>query len=807
MKSILSFTFCFSILFFSKITFAQNCFFAKQMGGAQNNNIEVEQGNAIALDANGNVYTAGQFTDTSDFDPGVGVYNLIASGPNQYGAYVSKLDASGNFVWAVMPTGDATAVGMAVDQSGNIYVTGLMYGQVDFDPGAGTLLVGNSFDVQGYIWKLNSSGNVVWVKTIGNQSVNSIAIDSNGDVYFSGLFSGTVDFNPGAGTYNLTATKLYESYLAKLTSAGAFSWAIPIGGRDNGINAEKNLAIDNNGNVVVSLFLEYPADVDPSGNTTVLTNQAIIKYTANGSFVWGKSLDVVFLFNSVTSIALDASNNIFIGGQFTIPFDADPGNSVYTLTPNAIDIFVIKLNPLGNFLWAQQIGAASMQLAGPIAIDNSGSVYVTGYRDLRPEYPAVAFDLDPGTGTFILPEHAISYLVKLNASGNFMFGKALSTSISPFNVMVPKGIVIDQTKNIYATGFFIGTANAQDYNPDPTISFHLNTPGKTNDRQIFISKFSSLTATASYTNITCNGDNNGTATATVLDGNPPYTYQLDSLPAVTNNVFTGLKPGKHIITVVDANGCTQTAPSFIITEPSKMVISTTSTQESCVGGGSNGTATAQVNGGSPNYTYSWNTTPVQTTAQATGLKAGNYIVTVSDKNNCIDTAHVMVTKEYNPSEFTYAINGMVVSFSITGTGCNSFLWDFGNGNTSSINTAPIITYASSGIYNACLQCNSQPSSCVTCKSIQVPNNSGLGNSSSELNSIKIFPNPSNGIITIERNSLVIHKLKVVSVLGEILIDLYDFEKSALDLTSLPKGFYIIEIEADSTKFKQKIIVQ
>lgn len=809
MKATLKFALFFSITsLFTESAFAQSCFFAKQMGGYEGNNgmaqDATEQGNAIVLDNNGNVYTTGQFSDTADFDPGAGNYTLIASGANGNGAFVSKLDASGNFVWAVMPVGDAQATDIAIDQIGNIYVSGSFSGSVDFDPGAGTLSAGLSSG--GFLWKLDSNGNVIWVKAFAQAAINSIGLASNGDICYSGFFSGTTDFDPGIGTYNITAPNSNEIYLAKISAAGSFLWAFSLG--EPMFFDNHDLAIDNNDNIILTGNLLGTLDFDPSG-TYMLTSNGfgafISKYSPSGSFIWAYTYDNL----TITSLAVDPSNNIYYGGHFQTTVDIDPGLAVYNLTATTyFDVFVAKLSSSGNFLWAQKEGGVSSELGGPVATDNSGNVYITGYRHPDPLYGAASFDLDPGNGVFTLPINNISFLVKFSSAGNFIFAKSLSQSPSAFDIMIPKGMVLDPINTIYTTGYFKGTLNAQDYDPDPNGSYPLNTIGGANENQIFVCKFPSLTASVSYTDITCFGANNGTATISVPDGNAPFTYSLDSLAPVANNTFSTLGPGSHIIRVSDVNGCTQTAPSFYITEPAELAVTATATQESCVGGGSNGTATAAATGGTPAYDYSWNTTPVQTGSQATGLNAGQYIVTVTDTNSCIDTAHITVPEEYNPSEFTYTVNNMVVSFQITGTGCNSFLWDFGNGNTSGINAAPIVTYATAGTYSACLQCNSQPSSCVTCKNITVPGSPGVGiDTHDKLKEVKIYPNPGNGMLTIESDALEINVIKVVDLLGETLVEIKDSDKTTLDLRALSKGIYIVELQTGSGRHQQKISIQ
>src|SRR5580765_3037218 len=117
---------------------AQNLNFkwAKQMGGTG----AYAVGGSIAVDAAGNVYTTGYFGGTADFDPGPGTYNLTSDGT--YSMFISKLDSDGNFIWARQMGGNSSldyAVGLSItlDAAGNIYSTGAFEGTVDFDPRPG----------------------------------------------------------------------------------------------------------------------------------------------------------------------------------------------------------------------------------------------------------------------------------------------------------------------------------------------------------------------------------------------------------------------------------------------------------------------------------------------------------------------------------------------------------------------------------------------------------------------------------------------------------------------------------------------
>ena len=124
---------------------------------------------SIKIDSADNVYTMGILSDTMDMDPGPDVFNLVPFGGLwDQDIYVSKLDASGNFLWAKQIGGPGydQAIGMDVDPAGNVYLTGGFAGTADFDPGLGvySFTTSGMYDVDIFICKLTSSGNFGWAK-------------------------------------------------------------------------------------------------------------------------------------------------------------------------------------------------------------------------------------------------------------------------------------------------------------------------------------------------------------------------------------------------------------------------------------------------------------------------------------------------------------------------------------------------------------------------------------------------------------------------------------------------------------------
>lgn len=167
---------------------------------------------------------------------------------------------------------------------------------------------------------------------------------------------------------------------------------------------------------------------------------------------------------------------------------------------------------------------------------------------------------------------------------------------------------------------------------------------------VIINQPTALALSKSKTEVSCFGGNNGTATISVTGGTSPYSYSWNTLPAQTTPIATGLTAGVYYVSVADNNGCIKT-DSVIITEPTPLMSSTSHTNTSCYNG-NNGTATVIAVGGTPPYSYSWNTNPVQTSNTATGLSANQYIVTITDNHGCIRNDTVIISQ---PSPVTTSL--------------------------------------------------------------------------------------------------------------------------------------------------------
>jgi hypothetical protein len=175
------------------------------------------------------VHAAGLFTGQADFDPGAGTSSMTTAGSED--AFVWKLDSAGNLVWARQLGGTGVDSAWAIDvaNTGNVYTVGRFTGTADFDPGPGTanMVSAGSNDI--FVSKLDGDGNFVWVRPAGATADDvGLALDVASDVVSAGHFSMTVDFDPGAGTANMTSAGVQDAYITKAGSAGG-AGAVPDG--------------------------------------------------------------------------------------------------------------------------------------------------------------------------------------------------------------------------------------------------------------------------------------------------------------------------------------------------------------------------------------------------------------------------------------------------------------------------------------------------------------------------------------------------------------------------------------------------
>lgn len=423
---------------------AQNLNFdwVKQVGGSSN-----DLGQDITIDADGSILTTGYFWETVDFDPGIDVHNLTAVGGGDI--FVQKLDANGDFLW-VTTTGQAgidSGTSIVTDANNNVYVTGYLDEVLEFE---------TEPDI--FVQKIDSDGNILWTREIGagwDDFGTSIVVDADGNVYITGQFGGTVDFDPGAGTQNLTAQEnSHDMFVQKLDTDGSFLWVKQMGG--SGDDAGRSMTIDANGHIYITGIFEGTTDFDPGPDIQNLVSEGgrdifVQKLDANGNFLWVKQMGGGDSFDFGESITLDANGHIYTTGQFGETVDFDPGSGVQNLTAAGVrDVFIQKLDTNGDFLWVKQMGETGLDQGQHIITDTNNGIYTIGVFE-------ETVDFDPGGGVQNLTSEGERdiFIQKLDANGNLLWVKQMGGT----GIDIGNSIAIDANNHIYATGRFQETVD------------------------------------------------------------------------------------------------------------------------------------------------------------------------------------------------------------------------------------------------------------------------------------------------------------------------------------------------------------
>jgi hypothetical protein len=422
---------------------------------------------AICHDASGNLYLAASFVGVADFDPGPGTA-LLASGANQ-SSFVAKYAPSGGLLWAKSfqtaagATSEATA--LAVDGLGNVYSTGWFTGTVNFDPGTGLQNRTSNGAADLFVSKLDASGNFVWIQTmggVGSDVATGLAVDASSHVYLCGSFTGSVDFDPGPGVVRLTSFGGTDAFILKMNSAGALQWIRQLGGAS--ADQANAVAVDGTGNISTTGYFSGTADFDPASTTYFLASHGsqdvfVSKLDGSGSFVWARAVGGASN-DAGNAITIDSSGNSYTTGSFKYSADFDPGPGTYTLrSSGSDDIFVWKLSAAGSLVWADQFGGHNSDVGRGIALDGTGDVYAVG------SFTGTA-DFDPGSGTFTLSSNGSTdlYAVKLSPSGALSWARGAG---SP-DADAAAALSVDAVGNPTITGSFLYTV---DFDPSAATAY------------------------------------------------------------------------------------------------------------------------------------------------------------------------------------------------------------------------------------------------------------------------------------------------------------------------------------------------
>jgi hypothetical protein len=399
-----------------------NLLWARGFGGGGSASPSNAWGRKVAVDGSGNIYAVGQFSGTINVGPDASGKPVTLTGlpfGSDTSEYLVKYSSEGIVQWAVMSSDHSGgAEHLAVDPQGDVFIANRLdvNGQTI---GNQTLSWSNG---QGYLAKYGPNGAFDWVDQFNVTDLRGVAADGSGNAYLTGGFSGTVDFDPGPGTYNLFSGGSSKhpnqaAFVEKLNASGGLAWAdvfqATSTGRFSGSWSDGSaIALDSSGDVLTVGSYGGTVDFDPSSKTTYNLPTSgglyVSKLSPTGQFVWAKQVETGASIQA-TGIALDLSGNVDLTGYFSGTANFNPAGS-YNLTSvgSSHDIVVEQLNSAGGFNWAISAGGTGDDLAYGIAVDSYGDIFLTGVFN-----GTVNFDPNGGQNLTAQSSNGDAYLWKL----------------------------------------------------------------------------------------------------------------------------------------------------------------------------------------------------------------------------------------------------------------------------------------------------------------------------------------------------------------------------------------------------------
>jgi hypothetical protein len=438
-------------LFVQKLDSNRNLIWVKHVRAGQS-----ASGRGLAVDSEDNVHVVFRFDSWVDFIPGTTNDNLTTAGGWDIAMF--KVDKDGDYDWIkhIGGLGNERPEGIDVDNDGSVYYNchfshNSSGYSLDVNPNSG---VHNKAQVGGFdvfTLKLDSAGNFVRATSIkgsDHEFTYDVDVDPNGNVYTVGSFSGTIDFDPGSGTHNLTANSSGSAFIQKLSPSGQFIWAKKLDGTGSCTGYE--IVTDNESNVWFAGYFSGQMDANPGSGTQTLTSNGqtdnfLVKLNPNGVFVWGASFGGTS-YDEIYRLQCDALNNVYLTGPIYATMDADPSSGVSMVSLNASgssDFFFSKFDENGVFQWAEGLDGPDSDISSSIFVDKHGDILACGQF-------ASSFNFNPNGTTNQTATNQDGFLVKYRQCDRIEYAEitGCDSVIGPLGtVWTNTGTFIDSTNN------------------------------------------------------------------------------------------------------------------------------------------------------------------------------------------------------------------------------------------------------------------------------------------------------------------------------------------------------------------------
>ena len=533
------------------------------------------------------------------------------------GTAASSVAAGQDLEWAHGLAFNDPHVVATVPGDTDVVMAGRFSGVVDFDFGAGVTELTSLSGQDVFVARYDSTGGLLWVQQLSGPELGSMTVGSNGNVYVTGSFSGTQDFDPGTADALFTSAGGRDGYVLRLDGSGQYIGAVTF--ESPGEVRTRQVKLDAAGNVLVLGTFRDMTDFDPSSGVRYKTPTStedgfVAKLSFNGSLWWVKTFGSVVGFSQNLSLAVDGNKNILVAGRFrdsieaagqTFSGPADrntfllkylPGGSLdwgkvivgggqpwtefggsvatdaddnifvtgdfdgllqvdgQTMTSTDGDLFLVKLTPAGTALWLRSILSAVNESGSVLAVSSTGAAVVSGRRGMFPQLSSPDPDLTKST-------EAASFnasLSKFSGDGTLLWSHVYSNFRNQIY-----SLALDADDDIYVAG---GDPLGSTLDVDFSAAEFLVT------ERHFVAKYSESSVLPLNVNLVCfespggfEGEVSLVCTAATSGGTSPYTYAWTqdgfTLPDTGSQVTVetpscGFSPVLLSVTVTDSFGAT-----------------------------------------------------------------------------------------------------------------------------------------------------------------------------------------------------------------------------------------------------------
>jgi hypothetical protein len=566
------------------------------------------------VDNSGNIYLAGLFNANSDFDPSPSTYTLTPVGGSD--VFIAKYNSSMVLQWVgqIGNTNSENLKQLKLDGNGNPILLGEFSGTVDFDMNTSSTYTLTSVATDNFLVRISALGLFNWARhyqlsnVFNNVIGDYVDVDVNNNIYLTGAFSGTKNFNNGGIAFNMVATGDVDGFVEKLDNTGAQQWCFRFGGSTPGFNYTGGhcISIENSGQIDLIGSMRSVNDFDPSPYDS-------ISITAYSGFY----NSFIAKYNQLKTLTV-ATPSLCAGNTLTIPYSING-------TCNVGNIFTAQLSDAtGSFASPVSIGTISATSSGTITATVPSTVaYGTNYRVRVVSSNPV--QKGERNNSNILINNAPSVLsspssktVCINANTSFTSAvSSNSTTVqwyfnsSPVSTATMATISLPAVQLLNAGNYYLTVTNGCGSANSNTVTLTVNNPSVTVSGLLSVCAGQSTTLTAA-----------GAANYSWNTG--VNSSSITSSPSANTN---------YTVTGVDAQGCIDTETLTVVLNALPTVSVSTSNAIICTGETSTLTATGA-------NTYSWNTTSSGSAIIVNPTTNTVYTVTGTDANGCSNSSTI-----------------------------------------------------------------------------------------------------------------------------------------------------------------------